>query len=80
LEAAYEATLAAAVLNASKTGSKSVYLTLIGGGVFGNDQEWIVDAIERAVKMHHNSGLDVNIVSFRHSNPAVRKLCATLPG
>ncbi|MDX1926273.1 MAG: hypothetical protein SFV81_07140 [Pirellulaceae bacterium] len=75
LEAAYEATLAAAVLNAAKSGHKSVYLTLLGGGAFGNDQDWILDAIRRAVKLYQQHDLDVKIVSFRHSNPALRKLC-----
>ena len=79
LEAAYEATLAAAVLNASKTGNKSVYLTLVGGGVFGNDQEWILDAIRRAAKLYSRVDLDVKIVSYRYSNPAIRKLCGEVP-
>jgi hypothetical protein len=78
LEAAYEATLTAAVLNGSKTGNKSVYLTLIGGGVFGNDQEWILGAIRRAAKLYKRFDLDVKIVSFRHSHPAVRNLCDAL--
>lgn len=79
LEAAYEATLAAAVLNASKTGNKAVYLTLIGGGVFGNDQEWILDAIRRAAKLYSRVDLDMKIVSYRYSNPAIRKLCGEVP-
>ncbi|MBL8892503.1 MAG: dual specificity protein phosphatase family protein [Planctomycetaceae bacterium] len=80
LEAAYEATFAAAVLNLSKTGNHSLYLTLLGGGAFGNDQEWIMDAIRRAVELYRRVALDVKIVSFRHSNPAVRKLCDRLDG
>lgn len=80
LEAAYEATFAAAVLNLSKTGNQSLYLTLLGGGAFGNDQEWIMDAIRRAAELYRRLDLDVKIVSFRHSNPAVRKLCDTLDG
>ncbi|OYW18469.1 MAG: hypothetical protein B7Z55_10580 [Planctomycetales bacterium 12-60-4] len=75
LEAAYEATLAVAVLNSAKTGNKSVYLTLLGGGAFGNDQAWILDAILRASKLYNKHDLDVKIVSFRRSNPAIRKLC-----
>ena len=78
LEAAYEATLAAAVLNASKSGNKSVYLTLLGGGAFGNDQIWILDAIRRAAKLYRQFDLDVKIVSFRHSNSEVRRLCDEL--
>ncbi len=75
LEAAYEATFAAAVLNASKTGNRSLYLTLLGGGAFGNDQAWILDAIRRAAELYKRFDLDVKIVSFRHSKPAIRKLC-----
>ena len=78
LEAAYEATLAGAVKNASKTGNTSVYLTLLGGGAFGNDQGWILDAIRRAARLYRRVGLDVKIVSFRNSNPAIRKLCQEL--
>ena len=80
LEAAYEATLAAAVLNAAKSGKKSVYLTLLGGGAFGNDQELILGAIRRAAKLYNKFDLDVKIVSFRHSNPAIRKLCEEILG
>lgn len=73
LEAAYEAMLAAAVLNAAKTGNKSVYLTLLGGGAFGNEQVWILDAVRRACLRFQGHALDVKIVSFRSSNSAVRK-------
>ena len=75
LEAAYEATFAVAALNAANTGNKNVYLTLLGGGAFGNDQTWILDAIRLAATKYKDVGLEVKIVSFRHSNPAVRKLC-----
>ncbi len=78
LEAAYEATFATAVLNASKSGNKSVYLTLLGGGAFGNDQVWILDAIRRAAKLYAKFDLVVKIVSFRRSNPAICKLCEAL--
>jgi hypothetical protein len=74
LEAAYEATLAVGILNAAKTGNKSVYLTLLGGGAFGNDQDWILDSIRRACRSYQNTDLDVKIVSFRSSNPDVKKL------
>lgn len=80
LEAAYEATFAAAALNGSKTGNKSLYLTLLGGGAFGNNQVWILDAIRRAAVLYNRFDLDVKIVSFRHSNPAIRKLCDSLEG
>jgi hypothetical protein len=74
LEAAYEAALAAGVLNATKTGNKTVYLTMLGGGAFGNDQDWILDAIRRACLSFQHKDLEVKIVSFRRSNPDVKKL------
>jgi hypothetical protein len=48
LEAAYEATLLAAVLNARRGRSNIVLLTRLGGGAFGNDDDWITTAMERA--------------------------------
>jgi len=75
LEASYEACLCAAILNASKTGHKTVYLTLIGGGVFGNDSDWIIHAIERAIDKYKHFDLDVAIVSYarlcKHVNELV---------
>lgn len=78
LDAAYEATLAAAVVNAVQTGSRVVYLTLLGGGVFGNHDEWIVGAIERAFCKHAQRGLDVRIVSYSRSKPVVAELVSHL--
>lgn len=80
LDAAYEATLAAAVLNAARTGNSSVYLTLLGGGVFGNRDPWITDAIERAFQIHRNHGLDVRIVSYGRSKPAATELAQRMGG
>jgi hypothetical protein len=75
LEAAYEATLVVAVLNAANTGNKTAYLTLLGGGAFGNDEKWILDAVRRAANLYKAMELEVKIVSFRYSDPAVCKLC-----
>lgn len=75
LDAAYEATFLAAVINASRTGVNVVYLTLLGGGVFGNDDAWIIAAIERAFLKTLSRGLDVRIVSYRQSKTAVAELC-----
>lgn len=68
LEATYEATLYAAVLNKEKTGCGLVYLTLVGGGAFGNDEEWIFDALRIAVEKFEGVGLDVRVVSYGRSN------------
>jgi len=73
LEAAYEATLLVAAENAAHTGNHTVYMTMLGGGAFGNDKAWIVAAIERAIKVA-GSGLDIAIVSYRRSEPAIAHL------
>lgn len=62
LEASYEATLRAAHLNAATTGNPTLFLTRLGGGVFGNDAGWIDDAIHRAVDLV-GAGLDVQLVN-----------------
>jgi hypothetical protein len=64
LEAAYEATLLAAALNAGRGGSKIVLLTQLGGGVFGNDLKWIKAALKRALTVVGHHDLDVRLVSF----------------
>ncbi len=74
LEASYEATLRAAALNADRTGKAAVHLTMLGGGVFGNDETWIIDAIDRACSLLSHLPLDVTIVSYRSSSPAVTAL------
>lgn len=74
LEASYEATLRAAALNAEGTGNPTVYLTLLGGGAFGNHETWIIDAIERACIQLANLPLDVAIVSHQSPSPTVTAL------
>ena len=74
LEAAYEATLCAAIVNARTHGTKTVFLTLLGGGVFGNDTAWILGALQRAVRLYQQAALDVAIVSYGASQPAVQHL------
>jgi hypothetical protein len=64
LDAQYEAVLWAAILEqAQNKGSGKVYLTFLGGGVFGNRTEWIEGAIARAcVEVKHR------IVDFMVAN------------
>jgi hypothetical protein len=66
LEAAYEATLLAGTINAKKGGSNVIYLTLLGGGAFGNEDNWIYAAIERAFSKMANHSLDIRLVSYGH--------------
>ena len=75
LEASYEATFCAALINASLSGNRSLYLTSLGGGAFGNDPHWIADAIERACRIFQNADLDVKFISYRTSSPAIARLC-----
>ncbi|HEY2617334.1 MAG TPA: hypothetical protein VGI78_08355 [Acetobacteraceae bacterium] len=64
LEAAYEATMWAGVLNARRGASNVVFLTLLGGGAFGNHADWIHAAMRRALELVSGVGLDVRVVSY----------------
>ena len=74
LEATYEATLCAALVNARKTGNNTVFLTLVGGGVFGNTTAWIVKSLHRALNLYKQAALDVAIVSYREPNLDIQHL------
>jgi hypothetical protein len=64
LEAAYEATMWAAAINAASRRSDTVLLTLLGGGAFGNNDKWIYDSIRRALEIMIRFNLQVKLVSF----------------
>lgn len=64
LEAAYEATICAAILNVDRNRNNRLFLTRLGGGAFGNSPDWITDAISRSLELYSDSGLDVAIVSY----------------
>lgn len=84
LDAAYEATLWAAVVNKHRTGCGKVYLTSVGGGVFGNKPEWIANSIARAIThvsqlidfelqvyLVHFRDLDLNMVAMTNQTVEV---------
>ena len=73
LEAAYEATMWAAAINAAERGSNIVLLTLLGGGAFGNDDSWIFQGLRRALEKAADFNLDVRIVSYGPPPPSLRK-------
>jgi hypothetical protein len=77
LEAAYEATVLSAVLNAARGGSRRLLLTRIGGGAFGNDDSWITAAILRALRIIADQGLEVLMVSHGRPGAAIRELAAS---
>ncbi len=74
LEAAYEATFCAAIINMQKNNNNKLFLTLLGGGAFGNDINWIIQALYRALNLFKKSNLDVSIVSYKKFNPYVKEL------
>ena len=67
LDATYEATFHVAVQNYAATGCRKLYLTLVGGGVFGNKLDWILSAIGRSLEPFAWADLDVFIVSHGSS-------------
>jgi len=68
LESLYEATLYAAVENyrrhPDEPGARKVFLTAVGGGVFGNDIKWIHAAMRKAFDKFEHVGLEVILVSY----------------
>lgn len=72
LEATYEATFYVALKNHEKTGNNKVFLTLIGGGAFGNNYEWIFDAIAKSIRKFSKTPLDLKIVSYGASNSSIK--------
>ena len=79
LEASYEATICAAILNSERNGNNRLFLTLLGGGAFGNETDWIIAAIQRALRLYTHADLDVAIVSYGASKPYVRGLFEQFP-
>jgi hypothetical protein len=78
LEAAYEATLCAAVHNAQRGASNVVLLTSLGGGAFGNDETWIVAAMRRVLRMMRGTELEVKLVSYGAPSGALLKVAEVL--
>ena len=80
LEASYEAAICAAILNGKNTGNSTVFLTLIGGGAFGNEFDWIIDAIQRVLTLYAAYRINVVIVSYGRSKPHVHQLVSGFKG
>jgi len=79
LDAAYEATICTAILNSAASGNNRVYLTSLGGGVFGNPLAWIMASMERALTLYQDWNLDAAIVSYGASNQSARQLADRFP-
>jgi hypothetical protein len=74
LQAAYEATMTAAVLNARRGASNVVLLTSLGGRSFGNDESWINAAMRRALKMTSGLDLEVRLVTYESPSTSLLRL------
>lgn len=74
LEAAYEATMLAGLVNARRGNSNTVLLTRLGGGAFGNRDEWIDAAMRRALTIASGFGLDVKLVSYGQPSKEMSEL------
>lgn len=65
LEAVYEATIFAGHLNRLRGNDAPVYLTSVGGGAFGNSNEWILEAVSRALAQPSYSPLKIRMVHHK---------------
>jgi hypothetical protein len=74
LQAAYEATISATVLNAQRGASNVVLLTQLGGGAFGNHDDWIHAAMRRALQMMLEFDLNVKLVSYGRASQAILQM------
>ncbi|WP_298826531.1 hypothetical protein [uncultured Piscinibacter sp.] len=74
LEAAYEATLLAAAIRSAQGQPRTVFLTSLGVGAFGNDEAWIDAALERALRRVDHAGLDVAIFSHGSLRSGLHRL------
>ncbi|OWY19424.1 hypothetical protein C7N43_28390 [Sphingobacteriales bacterium UPWRP_1] len=78
LEATYEATFWAALINYENTNNNDVFLTLVGGGAFGNKTEWIFNSLKKSIDKFSNTPLNIKIVSYGSSNPNVAAFLKTI--
>lgn len=68
LEALYEATFCVGVLNSHASGNNKLYLTQVGGGVFGNPVEWIAASIQQQMRRFKGSNIHPHLVVRGHPN------------
>ena len=77
LESAYEATLLVAAQQTQRGFTPTVLLTRLGGGAFGNPDDWIDDAISRGLAGVESDGLDVRLVSYGTIHPGMQRVQAS---
>jgi len=82
LKASYECVFHAAILNmmrhSGEAGSRKIFLTLVGGGAFGNRSRWINDAIVHCCTKFKNLDLEVYLVCYGRVDVGVKRMEAQL--
>ena len=75
LDTTYDITFrAASILALEKNQRIKVFLTFIGGGVFCNEIDWIMEAIAKSLKKHCTQNLDVFLVHYAKFDKYARDL------
>ena len=74
LEASYEAAICAAVLNARETGNNRAYLTLLGGGAFGNSARWIIYSVRQVLQRYESQDVEAIFVSYGGSSATLQEI------
>ncbi|MDR4503676.1 MAG: hypothetical protein MRK01_02645 [Candidatus Scalindua sp.] len=60
------------------SGNNRLFLTLLGGGAFGNKTDWITEGIKRALKLYEGRSLEIAIVNYGASRQYVWQLVEQL--
>jgi hypothetical protein len=68
LDALYESTVIVSINNFLEGKSNKLFLTFVGGGAFGNNIHWILNAIRKALTKYQHYPLDVFLVNHRNKN------------
>lgn len=71
LDATYEATFHTAMINQNTYGCNKLFLTLVGGGVFGNKADWLIETISNNLHKFRYEPLDVQFISYGEKSPIV---------
>jgi hypothetical protein len=76
LQAQYEATIWAAVINYLRGGTNILLLTFVGGGVYGNEKAWIGRSIARALSIasKYDCGLDIRICHYNRIDEEMKNI------
>ena len=76
LQSQYEGAIWSAVLNHLRGGTNKLFLTFIGGGVFGNKNKWIGRSISRALNIatKYDTGLDIIICHYKYINEEIKNI------